>query len=60
MLTVMNLLDMMATDIMNAYIIALYKEKIWNSLGSEFGKGKGKKIIIVRALSNLKSAGQAF
>ncbi len=60
MLAALNSLDVMAADIMNAYITAPCKEKIWTTLGPEFGKDKGKKAIIVRALYGLKSAGQAF
>ncbi len=60
MLAAMNLLEVMATDIMNAYITALYKERYWTTLCSDFGKDKGKKAIIVRALYSLKSAGQPF
>ncbi len=58
MLAALNL-EVMAADIMNAYIKALCKEKIW-TLGSEFGKDKWKKAKIDRALYGLKSAGQAF
>ncbi len=50
MLAALNSLEVMAADIMNAYITALCKEKIWTILGSEFGKDKGRKAIIVRAL----------
>ncbi len=57
MLAALNSLVVMAADIMNAYIIALYKEKIWTTFGTEFRKDKGKKTIIVRALYGLKSAG---
>ncbi len=57
MLAALNLLDVMVTDIMNAYITAPCKEKVWTTLGSEFGKDKGKKAIIARALFCLKSAG---
>ena len=59
-LAALNSLEVMAADIMNAYITAPCKEKIWTTLGSEFGKDKGKKAIIVRALYGLKSAGRAF
>ncbi len=45
MLTALNLLEVMAADIMNAYIKALCKEKIWTILGSKFGKDKGKKTL---------------
>ncbi len=59
-LAALNLLEVMAADIMNAYITAPCKEKIWTTLGSEFGKDKGKKAIVVRALYGLKSAGWAL
>ncbi len=60
MLVALNLLDVMEADIMNAYITAPCKEKIWTTLGPEFRANKGKKAIIVRALYSLKSAGHAF
>ncbi len=56
----LNALKVMAPDIMNDYIIAPNKEKIWKSLGPEFGKDKGQKAIIVRAVSRLNSSGKAF
>ncbi len=49
MLAALNLLEVMTADILNAYITTQYKEKIWITLGSDFGKDKGKKAIIVRA-----------
>ncbi len=36
MLATLNSLEMMTADIMNAYIIAPCKEKIWTMLDSEF------------------------
>ncbi len=36
------------------------QQKIWTTLGSEFGRDKGKKAIIVRALYSLKSTDEAF
>ncbi|KAL7465848.1 hypothetical protein ACHAXS_006159 [Conticribra weissflogii] len=56
-LAALNLLDMMAADIMNAYITALCKETIWTTIGSEFGKDKGKKDIILQATYSLKATG---
>jgi hypothetical protein len=47
-------------DILNAYITAPVKEKVWTILGPEFGLDSGKSAIIVRALHGLKSAGAAF
>ncbi len=57
---VLNALKVMAADIMNADITAPNKEKIWTLLSLEFGKDKGSKAIVVRALYGLKSAGAAF
>ncbi len=59
MLWALNLLDVMSAHIMNAYINAPCKEKIWTTLGYEFGTDKGKKAVIVRALYVLKSTGCA-
>ncbi len=43
MLAALNSLDLMAADIMNAYITPPCKEKIWTTLGSKFGKDKARK-----------------
>ncbi len=43
MLAALILLEVMGADIMNTYITALCKEKIWTTLGSEFGKEKARK-----------------
>ena len=56
----LNDLDIWAADVMNAYITAPNREKIWTTLGKEFGDDAGKKAIVVRALYGLKSAGAAF
>ncbi len=47
-------------DVLNAYITAPVKEKVWTILGPEFGHDAGKSAIIVCALYDLKSAGAAF
>ncbi len=39
-MAVLNALKVMAADIINAYITAPDKEKIWTLLGTEFGKDK--------------------
>ncbi len=56
----LNALKVMATYIINMYITAPNKEKIWMLLGPEFGKDKGLTTIVVRALYRLKSASAAF
>ncbi len=42
MLAALNSLEVMVADVINAYITASCKEKIWTTLGSEFRKDKGK------------------
>ncbi len=56
----LNDLKVKAADILNAYISAPIKEKVWCALGPEFGPVAGKSAIIVHALYGLKSAGAAF
>ncbi len=59
-LAALNHLEVKAADILNAYISAPIKEKVWCALGPEFGPNAGKSAIIVHALYGLKSAGAAF
>ena len=56
----LNDLEVKASDIQNAYLTAPCEEKIWTTLGPEFGPDQGKKDIIVCALYGLKSAGASF
>ncbi len=56
----LNDLEVKVGDVLNAYITAPVKEKIWTILGPEFGLDSGKSSVIVRALYRLKSAGAAF
>jgi hypothetical protein len=59
-LAALNDLEVKAADILNAYISAPIKEKVWCALGPEFGSGAGKSAIIFHTLYGLKSAGAAF
>jgi hypothetical protein len=59
-LAALNVLEVKAANILNAYISAPIKEKAWCALGPEFGPNAGKSTIIVCALYSLKSAGAAF
>jgi hypothetical protein len=59
-LAALNDLEVKAADIENAYLTAPINEKIWCTLGPEFGGNAGKRAIIVRALYGLKSAGASF
>jgi hypothetical protein len=56
----LNDIDVWAADVLNAYITAPCREKIWTTLGPEWGPDQGKKAIVVRALYGLKSSGAAF
>ena len=59
-LAALNDLEVKCGDVLNAYITAPVTEKIWTTLGPEFGQDAGRKALIVRALYGLKSAGAAF
>ena len=56
----LNDLSVKTADIQNAYIKAPCTEKVYTTLGEEFGEDAGKEAIIVRALYGLKSSGAAF
>ncbi len=56
----LNDLKVKVGDILNAYITAPVKEKVWTVLGPEFGHDACKSAIIVCALYRLMSAGAAF
>ncbi len=56
----LNDLKVKVGNVLNAYITAPVKEKVWTILGPEFGHDSGKSAVIVRALYGLKSAGAAF
>jgi hypothetical protein len=60
MLAALNDLQLKAGDVLNAYITAPVKEKVWTILGPKFGNDSGKSSIIVHTLYGLKSAGAAF
>ena len=59
-LAALNDLEVKTSDIQNAYLTAPCKEKIWTTLGPEFGVDAGKKAIITHALYGLKSSGGSF
>jgi hypothetical protein len=53
----LNDLEVKVGDVLNAYITAPIKEKVWTVLGPEFGHDAGKSTIIVQALYGLKTGG---
>jgi hypothetical protein len=57
----LNGLDLMSSDIQNAYLQAPITEKYWTTCGPEFGPElQGRKARIVRALYGTKTAGADF
>jgi hypothetical protein len=56
----LNDLEVKVGDVLNTYITAPVKEKVWTILRPEFGLDSGKSAITVCALYGLKSAGAAF
>jgi hypothetical protein len=59
-LAVLNDFDVKMADIESAYLTAPITEKVWTVLGPEFVDDAGKRVLIVRALYGLKSAGADF
>ncbi len=56
----LNDLEVKVGNVLNAYITAPVKEKVWTILGPKFGLDSGNSAVIVCALYRLKSAGAAF
>ena len=56
----LNDLNVIMTDIGNAYLNAKVREKIWSTAGPEFGEHNGAVVLIVRALYGLKLSGAAW
>jgi hypothetical protein len=61
LLAALNDLDLLATDIGNAYLNAPAREQVYTTAGPEFGPElEGKAVLIVHALYGLKSSGAAW
>ena len=60
LIAALNELDMSCCDIGNAYLNAVYRDKLWTVAGSEFGSEKRSVMIIARILYGLKSSGVAW
>jgi len=56
----LNDMEIMAADIENAYLEAPTTERYWTIAGPEWGSRKGAKMLVVRALYGMKSAGRDF
>jgi hypothetical protein len=60
-LAALNGLEVLSSDIQNAYLTAPTKERIWTTCGAEFGEeDSGKLAVIMRALYGLCGSGTAF
>jgi hypothetical protein len=60
LLAALNDVNLLATDIGNAYLNAEPREKVYTTAGPEFGELQGCPVLIVRALYGLKSSGAAW
>ena len=60
MIAALNNDEVKSGDILNAYVQAPVTEKVWTTLGPEFGKDARKTALNVRVLYGLKSAGSTF
>ena len=60
MISTLNDVEINLDAILNVYVQAPVKEKVWTNLGPEFGKDVSKTAVIVRASYDLKSTGAAF
>jgi hypothetical protein len=59
-LAALNDLEVKTADIENDYLTAPVTEKIWCTLGPEFGADAGKRAIIIWSLYGPKSSGTSF
>jgi hypothetical protein len=60
LIAALNDLQVLAADIGNAYLNAPNRERFYAIAGKEFGSRAGERVVIVRALYGLKSAGAAW
>ena len=56
----LNDLNILMTDVGNAYLNAPTNEKVYTIAGKEFGEYEGRVVVVVRALYGLKSAGASW
>ena len=56
----LNDLEVKTSDVENAFLTAPTEERLYTTLGPEFGEDQGKHATIVRALYGMKSSGAAF
>jgi len=60
LIAALNDLQLLLADIGNAYLNAPNREKAYAIAGKEFGSHAGERVVIVKALHGLKSAGAAW
>ena len=56
----LNDLNILGSDVQNAFMMAPNKEKCWMVAGPELGSEEGKNFLVVKALYGLKSASSSF
>eukprot|EP00957_Ditylum_brightwellii_P023711 1789369-Ditylum_brightwellii.AAC.1 len=56
----LNDLDIMAAGIGNAYLNEPYREKVYFTIGTEFGAKKGQYVVVIWSLYELKTSGSAW
>ena len=59
-IALLNKLKIQSYDIKNTYLTTPFQEKFWMISGSEFGSNKGKQMLVVHALYDLKPLCVAF
>jgi hypothetical protein len=61
LIAALNDIDILATDIENAYLNSEPRERVYTTAGPEFGfELQGKRVLILRVLHGLKSSGAAW
>ena len=60
LIAALNGLEIMACDVMNAYLNAPCREKVWFVGGKDTGEDEGKVLVVDRALYGLKSSGASW
>lgn len=61
LIAALNEIDVLATDVGNAYLQAPVREKVHTTAGPEFGQNNvGRTVLVVRAMYGLKSSGATW
>ena len=60
LLAALNDLDVLSSDVQNAYLNAPPREKAWFRAGSKFGQYEGRVVVIIRALYGMASSAASW